>query len=303
MSHRDFVIGAIAAAATASGAFASSSPLSNWNLITRSYVTSSSEVDGSALIGGYLDGGASNYAIHGLTDAGGVGLAVGGNINGGPKSVNAGSLRYGGSLNTIVNMNGGGMLITDNTVASQAAAAMNTVSGISMFLAGLSANSTMDGGGNLNATPTLIDGQLVAVFNISAASVQSLGQLNLHIGTAQSVIINMPSAGGLVDLQGAPNIIGDFSKANSSRILWNFFDASSVLVNNSFRGALVAPNAALQVLGGGIDGSVAVDRITAQNAEIRSSVYTGYIPAPGAASLCVLAGAVAARRRREPVGR
>ncbi len=81
-----------------------------------------------------------------------------------------------------------------------------------------------------------------------------------------------------------------------------FFDASSVLVNNSFRGALVAPNAALQVLGGGIDGSVAVDRITAQNAEIRSSVYTGYIPAPGAASLCVLAGAVAARRRREPVG-
>ena len=49
MSHRDFVIGAIAAAATASGALASSSPLSNWNLITRSYVTSSSEVDGSAL--------------------------------------------------------------------------------------------------------------------------------------------------------------------------------------------------------------------------------------------------------------
>ena len=120
-----------------------------------------------------------------MTDAGGVRLAVGGNINGGPKSVNAGSLRTAALINTIVNMNGGGMQITDNTVASQAAAAMNTVSA-SACSSPVSANSTMDGGGNLNATPTLIDGQLVAVFNISAASVQSLGQLNLHIGTARA---------------------------------------------------------------------------------------------------------------------
>jgi choice-of-anchor A domain-containing protein len=103
-----------------------------------------------------------------------------------------------------------------------------------------------------------------------------------------------------VDLVAPPNIIGGFNQANSSRILWNMPDATSLLVNNSFNGAVLAPYANLNLSGGGMNGSVAVNNISAQNAEIRNSVYTGFyqIPAPGAASLLGIAGFVTLRRRR-----
>ena len=40
-----------------------------------------------------------------------------------------------------------------------------------------------------------------------------------------------------------PNLIGGFSQANSTRILWNFLNATQISANNTFNGAMLAPNA------------------------------------------------------------
>jgi choice-of-anchor A domain-containing protein len=281
-------------------ATASAGVLTDWNLVVRNNVTSSSEVDGSALIGGNLTG-SSNYAVHGVTAPGGEGLAIGGNIVSGSIAINnGGHLRLNGLNGGTVNLNGGGSSLSGAVVPSMVNSAMAEASAISANLLSLTPNGTIDGAGNLSAVPTMIDGQLVAVYYFSAASIQSLGQLNLNIGSAQSVILNVESDNGLVDLIAPPNIIGGFNQANSSRILWNFFDATSVVVNNTFNGAVLAPLADLQVLGGGINGSVVVDNVSAQNAEIRRFTYTGYTPEPGSAmSLLALAGSAlySARRR------
>jgi choice-of-anchor A domain-containing protein len=296
MSRVVLAASAVAAAALSAGS-AQAGILSNWNLIVRGSVVSSSEVDGSALIGGNL-AGANNYTIQGVTAPGNVGLAVGGNVNGGPISINnGGNFRFNGTVSAIVNLNGGGNSAADPTIPVQVTSAFSQVAAISASLAGLAPNGTLDGAGNMNASPVNLGGQLVAVYNITPAQWSSLGQLNLNFGSATSVIINVLTAGA-VSLNAPPNLIGGFNQSNSARILWNMPNATSLTVNNTFNGALLAPGAALSLIGGGMNGTVVVDSIPRQDAEIRRFTYTGYIPAPGAASVLVFAGLVAARRRR-----
>lgn len=298
--------GLILAAMLATGATASAgmSAFENWNLVVRNDVTlSTSEVDGSALIGGSLLGGTSNYTVQGVSASNGDGLAIGGlldsdvtvNIN------NGGNFRIGSLANMqgTVNLNGGGVTITDPTTAATAASIVDSAVGVSAYLSTLTANGNLDGAGNMNAAPVMIGGQNVAVYEITQAQFNGLGQLNLNFGAADSVIINFIHDGsGAVDLTAPPNIIGGFNQANSSRIMWNFADATSITVNNSFNGAMLGTEAALTINGGGVNGTVIVDSIALQNAEIRRHTYDGFIPAPGAVSLMAMGGIVAARRRR-----
>ena len=283
----------------AGSARADFSILQSWNLIARNSVTSSSEVDGSALIGGSLLGTSSNYAVQGVTAPANVGLAVGGAVSGGNKQVNnGGNFRFNGAVSATVNLNGGGNAAMDATIPSQITSAFNEVSAIRSYLGSLSANGTIDGAGNMNAAPTLVNGQMVAVYSFNMASIQSLGQLNLNFGSATSVILNVTSNTGVINLVAPPNLIGGFSQANSTRILWNLLDATQISVNNTFNGAMIAPNADLKILGGGVNGSVVVDSISQQSAEIRRFNYTGFIPAPGVAGVLMGFGLMVGRRRR-----
>jgi choice-of-anchor A domain-containing protein len=282
--------------------------LQDWNLIVRNSVQSTSEVDGSALVGGNVTG-ASNYAVQGVTSPDGTGLAVGGNVGPGPISINhGGNLRLTGSKLGPVNLNGGGSLIADPTIPATVAAQFAYLEGLSTALETLPANGILDGAGNMNAAPTFLDGQWVAVYNLTAASLAGLGQLNLNMGIANTVIINVAANGsGAVNFTAPPNMIGGFNQGNSTRILWNLYDATLVTVNNSFNGSLLAPYADLKLLGGGINGTVAVDSVSAQNAEVRRFTYTGYLPEVPEPSSYVLAvggalsllGYGALRRRRQ----
>lgn len=284
----------IAACAVAAGT-AHAGVFSDWNLVVAGNMTSNNHVDGSALIGGNLAGGSMVFAMHAVTSPTGDGLAVGGNIAASNVQVNnAGNLRFGGAIAGTAITNGG-VKIHDNAAIALAANAMNQANAISDYLADLPANGTIDGAGNMNATPANIGGDMVAVYNLSQANIAGLGQLNLNMGAADSVIINFA---GDANFNAPPNFVGGLNQNNSSRILWNFTNATSININNNFNGAILAPDATLALTGGGINGSVVVANISTQNAEIRRSLYTGHIPAPGAASLLALAGIASVRRRR-----
>lgn len=269
---------------------AQASLLQDWNLIVRTNLQSTSEVDGSALVGGNVTG-ASNYSVQGVTAPDGAGLAVGGNVGPSPLNINhGGDLRLTGSKLGPVNLNGGGSLINDPAIPATVAAQFAYLYGLTTALDTLPANGILDGAGNMNAAPAFLDGQWVAVYNLTAASFAGLGQLNLNMGIANTVIINVAANGsGVVNLVAPPNMIGGFNQANSTRILWNLYDATQVTVNNSFNGSLLAPYADLQLLGGGINGTVAVDSVSAQNAEVRRFTYSGYLPSVPEPSSYVLA--------------
>ncbi len=250
--------------------------LSEWNVLVRTDMTTYSHVDGSTKVGGNLTAGAGVFSMHLVSAPNGDGLAVGGNVYGNSQINNGGNLRLGGANLGSVLFNGGGTTIADTGLAAQVASDFVYLDNLSATYALLASNGTVDGGGNMNATPTLIDGQLVAVYNLSTASFSGLGQLNLNVGSADSVIINV--SGANVSFAAPPNLIGGFNQANSTRILWNLPEATTVTVNNSFNGALLAPGADLAVIGGGMNGTVAVNSISNQNAEIRRVNYTGYVP-------------------------
>lgn len=290
----------IVLASIATTGVANATVLSEWNLIVRHDLTSTSEVDGSALIGGNLSG-TSNYAIAGATATNNDGLAIGGDIIS-PSNVqinNGANLRITGVVQagSMANLNGGGTQINDPSVSALIDDAFTEIEAISASLASLPANGTLDNAGNLTATPTLIDGKSVAVYNLSNADLQGLGQLNLVKGSAESIVINLFSSVGNVDLIAPPNIIGDFNKNNSSKILWNLPDATNIQINNSFNGALIAPFANLSLLGGGINGTVAVNSFSNMQAEVRSFIYTGYTPEPTSLLLMGLGGVLLWRRR------
>lgn len=299
MRYSGMAVGAVLAA----GTVAQAGYINEWNLIVRNDLFTTSETDASALIGGSLMG-TSNFATHFVSASNGDGLAVGGNIGAGINAQinNGGNLRIAGSVLGTANLNGGGSQINDPGVSSMITGAFNEANALSAYFAGLTANGTVDGGGNMNAVPANIGGDLVAVYTLNQTQVNSLGQLNLNFGAADTVIINfVPGPGGVADLIAPPNIIGGFSQANSSNILWNFPGTTSLLVNNSFNGAVLAPDADLQLTGGGINGSVIVDSVSVMNAEIRQNLYTGHIPAPGGAAAALLGiGLASARRRRIP---
>src|SRR5262249_12958472 len=147
--------------------------------------------------------------------------------------------------------NGGGALITDPTVPATVSNIFSSLAATSAFLHALTPNGTLDGAGNLNASPTLIRGHQVALYHFNDTAVQGLGQLNLNFGSADTVVLNVGADGsGLVNFVAPPNMIGGFSQSNSAHIIWNFYDATTVKVNNTFNGAILALNADFQLLGG-----------------------------------------------------
>ncbi len=303
---RSTVAAMLAVSAAASSAFGAS-VLNDWNLIVRNNLSGSSEVDGSALIGGNTFG-TMNFSVQGVTSSNGDGLAVGGNIQSNVQVNNGGNLRLGGTAFGATNLNGGGSLINAG-VSSMVSSAFNEIVALQSALGSLTTNGSLDGAGNMNASPTSINGANVAVYSISATQLNGLGQLNLNFGSADAVVINVAAdANGVVSFNAPPNFVGGLgNQNNSSKIIWNLTDATSVIVNNNFNGALLAANANLQLLGGGINGSVAVNSVSALNAEIRRFTYSGWlpendtpiVPLPGAGAMG-FAGVLAlgARRRR-----
>lgn len=288
------------AVVAATGAAASASVFQDWNLIVRNNLTITSEVDGSALIGGDITG-TSNYAVQGVTASNGAGLMVGGTVAAGTNLQinNAGDFYFAGTVNGIINLNGGTSYYQP-TIANTVSNAFAQADAFSTYLAGLSATGTVDGAGNMNASTVAIGSEDVAVYSMTQATIAGLGQLNLNFGSADIVVINFDAAasGGAANFQAPPNFVGSLDQANSGRIVWNFINTTSLTVNNNFNGMILATDANLALLGGAINGTVIVDNISTMNAEIRNNTFQGIIPAPGSVALLGLGGLVAVRRRR-----
>jgi len=293
---------AVMAAGVALASQAHASILSDWNLFVYGNLNSSQEVEGRALIGGNLSGGAQQYGTMLTPRPNYLGtdvLAVGGNINVSNLHVEAGNLRLGGTRSGTVDFNGGGHQINDPNTFLIAQAAQAEIVATSSYLHGLASTNTVTlpsgqpAGVTFNAVPNS-DG--VAVFNVDGNSLfhsNLVQSINLSLNSADSVIINV--SGTSISFDGG-NMIGGMNAANAGKILWNFYEATSISIDRQFFGALVAPGATLSN-STVIVGSTAVANFN-QNGEVHIPTYTGFVPAPGAAGLTLAAGLFAARRRR-----
>lgn len=273
MSTKSRLITAAAAAAFALSvpAFASTPTgtdiLREWNLVVLGDLVSSSEVEGRTFVGGDLSGNSSNYNISSIpaSTTGTPGLTVVGDVNGGTKNLNNGSgAIVGGNVNSGFNLNGaaqtvqvGGTIsntnVNQNTVnsglsASDPAFTQNlqqdkslittSMTGLSYDLSTLSSNSDFSIQGNKGVFTAQPDANGVAVFNISSADLDSIGEIQFNLNGADTAIVNV--SGTNITLN--DNFLGGTNNLGES-VIWNFPDAEKLTLTTAFGGSVLAPKA------------------------------------------------------------
>lgn len=300
-------LAAMAAALAASPVLADSSMiagtdvLKTWNLVVLGDLTSSSEVEGRTFVGGNLNGNSSNYQIQPIaaSSTGTPGLTVVGDVNGGAKNLNNGSgAIVGGNVNSGLNLNGaaqtvlvGGSIsntnVNQNTVnsglaASDPAFAQNltqqkslietSMTGLSHTMSTQGSNSDLVINGNRGTFNAQPDSSGVAVFNISAADLDKIGEIQFNLNGADTAIVNV--SGSSVNLN--DNFLGGTQNLGE-HVIWNFPDAKDLSLSTAWGGSVLAPNAAATT-GNYIQGSAVFGSLV-QNGEMHIGTYTGsYTP-------------------------
>lgn len=288
-------------------------PLSEYNLVVLGDLTTSSEVEGKAFIGGNLNG-SSNYAIKLTTEIPGseVSVRVGGSIQSGNISIQQGSLEVNGNINAgvNVNMNGGpgdtyavGGSVFGNVngatsipllTAVDVAAMTTSLNNWSTYFDSLTANSSINTIGQ-TVTFQILPGTSQAVFNLTINDVfgASITGINMTgASNADEIIINI--SGATLSQPSGQNMIGDFTATGvRDKVVWNFVDATSITTAQNIFGSILAPNANF-ANATAIEGSVGVASMT-QNGEVHLPV--SLVPEPTALLLLALGGAALKRRR------
>lgn len=259
--------------------------LHQFNLVVFGDHTLRSQVHGRAFVGGDVSGSGSmtttNYLLP-PSDYAAVSIAgnAGGNINtrngatveiGGDNSAtinNAASVRIGGVNTGTIN----------NSVVQTQVSGLNlsadpfrtTMTATSQSLSDLAATgsiTTHGQGVRFDAMPT--EGRVV--YNIAASDLTG-NELDVRLNGADTVVINV--SGSNITLGHNFNT-AEISGAN---ILWNFFEATVLNLDNRFVGSVLAPEAAFSNRNN-VHGSVVVSSFD-QHGQIHQQAWGGTLPTP-----------------------
>jgi len=342
MLARTYKLTAIAAAAWFATA-AHAAPLTNtqilnqFNEVVLGNATSTSDIDGRAWVGGSLTGGgyvghsgqtpASSYA--GVTVGGSAsgitvnadGDVIGGslsnsNINGGSSVIlgavsnsNLNGPAYVAGSASGTNFNGGHSALT-GTLASTEAAATSTNFGQQLGalstslskMASTGSTVTIDKNG-LATFNAVVNKSGVAVFDLTSIDTtlfSTAKEFTFNLNGASTVIMNSNDTSASINA----NFLGGSAQTVGSKIIWNFYDATTLNIGAQFGGDVLATKATL-TNSGNIEGGVFVDNLT-QKAEIHLQPFSGSVssvPEPETYAM-LMAGlglvGLMARRRKAP---
>jgi choice-of-anchor A domain-containing protein len=288
--------------------------LPNYNLVVFGNLSDSSDVEGTAIVGGDFTGSAANFGtqLSQPTTAGTDVLTIAGNLdNGATANIEAGgNLRIGGSVNGNVNLNGSGGSIVHALPVINLASLQSSMIGLSSSLAGMTPNSTVTLPGaqpsNITFNADFVNG--IAVFDVNASDIfenSKAQQILLNIGSAapsnSTIIINV--AGSNINFNNG-NFGSEFNDpAWTSRVLWNFAQATTLTIANGLTvdrelfGSVLAPSADTTLdTTSPIDGTVVVGNANLQG-EIHLPQFTGNVPEPTCLSLIGFGGMLLLGRR------
>ena len=294
-------LAALSAPAFAAASVAGTDSLREWNLIVLGDLQSSSEVEGRTFVGGDLSGNSSNYQITtpAPSPTGQPGLTVVGDVTGGAKNLNNGSgAVIGGNVASGFNLNGatqtvqvGGTIantnVNQNTVQSGLAASnpsfsadlvqqktllASSLTDLSHTLSTLDTNSAVAISGNRATFNAVPDAKGVAVFNLTAAQLDQIGEIAFNLNGADTAIVNV--SGAAITLN--DNFLGGTANLGE-HVIWNFADAKTLELTTAWGGSVLAPGAAATTANY-IQGSAVFGSLI-QNGEMHVGTYAGnYYP-------------------------
>jgi choice-of-anchor A domain-containing protein len=260
------------------------SQLSLYNVIVKGTFSTTSDVEGKVVVGTLGSGGATLASDVTVTSAKDITVAVQSIASGNPINLENGSLYTSASPanpnERIINFNGGGSLnpsgasLNIPNVFSAITTESANYDNSSKYAVSSSTVSWSSSSGiesiTLNAAPK----NGVAVISLSPSDLNHANeqiQLNLGSYKVSSVIFNVSGtsfAGNSSDYWGASNIPG-----LASKVLWNFYQATSVALNSAWYGSILAPAATLSS-SGVITGSIGVNSFTDQQ-EVHMAAWAG----------------------------
>jgi choice-of-anchor A domain-containing protein len=236
--------------------------LSKWNLVTSGDLKHVGDIEGRAYVGGnvtmtgsfQVGNGNSGVAPTDIT------LAVGGNIvSGNPINLNGGSITIGGTdYSRTVNPNSHGTV----SIGSSWAASHSPIPQMaqdSTYWSTLGANGTASIDASDHYIFTAPKNAALAVFNITdTASFENslVNGFELAVGSSTTtILINVNSLDGIVNWSKG-NFFDLFQQSYwKGRVLFNFYNATSITLHDQFTGYLFAPNASVTA-NGNIDGGI-----------------------------------------------
>lgn len=304
------VVPMLAAFPAAAGTPSDGDLLSGFNAITSGNFSSSADSEGPILVGGNLSGSATVMSLGaslpaGLSGFGSInviGNTAGASYNANNLTVKVGTANQGATFSGATSVTYGAAWPTPfNTMWQQLTTLSATLS-----LLKSTAGSSLSGSAFTAGAATVDGVSNVAVLNITAAQLESVGNPTMTLGSASIFIINVDTSGtgGKYTPAGGTNFNG---QAYAGNVLWNFYNASSIGITTEFGGSILAPGAAVSNTGP-IDGSV-VAASFAGNGEIHykpmsttginlvnaASTTGAAVPEPG--SIFLLLGGVAGLAR------
>ena len=243
-------------------------------------------------------------------------LVVDGNILAGPVNLDAGNAYVGGTGGSFVQFPGGGHLTsggpspigTSPNVGVAAQAGYYT--SYSNQLSQLAANGTVNNNGFGTITLTGTDPNL-DVFTIAFALLGGNNSININDPVGATVLINVVGTSGSttgasikVNNNGAN---GDSTTADAQKVLFNFYQATSLTFGGSVIGSVLAPNANVTGSNGQLDGALIAKNYTGTT-EFHDLVFNGSLPSPvpepGTWAMFLLGlGLLAASRKNSKVTR
>lgn len=278
---------ALTAGAIATGAIAApmttQDVLSQFNLVTFGNVSGTSQVEGRSLIGGNLTSSwmVFNQSPKAAAPSAYAALTVAGTIKGGVHVNNGGDAVVGGNFDTL-NMNGKGTATVAGTGTVQGGPVVHQAVTIPSFEATLKESSAalaMLAGAQpsvvnknkavFNAAPT--DG--MAIYSLSLDFFSLVNEIELPSKGVDTIIINV--AGKSATL--ADNFLGN-AVAAAPNVLWNFYEATSLIFDRQFIGSVLAPYAQVTVRNS-IEGTLIADSATI-NGKVGSRPFAGSLPEP-----------------------
>lgn len=255
--------------------------LSTYNLVTKGNVTTTSDIEGSAAIGGNLNGSTIFNNVSRLPAN--LRLDVYGTVQGNLNIDNGGTVHYGAKTGTI-NLNAGSTASQGNfsqPLNVLTATLDQLVANIHAMTNTPSSTITVSGGKTIfNSTST----SGTAVFSLSGAQLQadlSSSSNGFQFSGASAYLINV--SGNFTEPTGAN------WNAVASNVIFNFFNADQVTVGN-WESAILAPNAAVHIASGNIEGFLYANSFTG-GGELHNDPFTASIAEP--ASVALLAAGMA----------
>lgn len=261
------VLGAAALAPTLSFAdtLTASQILAQFNGIITNQFSSQSDVEGR-LITGELKVGATFYnnpngSTSSFSAVNAINIDAGNSMN----VNNGGSVNYQTSNAGRFNLNGGGTVVKQSPAftMSEFTAPLNA---LQSQLSRLSTNSTVNGTDPNNFT--FNETGATAVFSLTTMQLQTAANI-VFSGNASTIIINV-SGNSFND-----NANINIANSLSSKIIWNFEDATSITLRG-WDGTILAGNATVSA-GSAINGVLYAENYTG-NGELHSVAFTGGLP-------------------------